>query len=328
MIKKLTSLLKLPDLLFARFYLRFFHEKNSLIIFNFHILFHDEEEINLNLVDPQLGMTIENFRQCVEYYVDHDYSFISPNDILNGLDTTQNYIMITFDDGYYNNTHALPVLRKYKIPAVFFISTSNIQDNKCFWWDVLYREHMKSSGSIRKIKQDGARLKDKTTEEIEMYLKARFGENVFRPVGDVDRPFTPGELKDVSEEKNVFIGNHTNNHAILPNYPLEAIRSQILSAQDYIYGSTKTSPIIISYPGGYYSTDVIYVSKDMGFRLGVTTVFKKNYLPIDSRGNGFMHLARFDFGGESEPLKLCEIFRSDFIVYTSIWNFLNKRYLK
>ena len=322
----LLSLIKLPDLLLARMYLRFFHEKNSLIIFNFHILYQDLEEINLNLVDPQLGITVDHFRQFVEYYQNHGYSFISPNDILNGLNRNQKYVMITFDDGYFNNTYALPILQKYNIPAVFFITTSNVRDNKCFWWDVLYREEIGLNGSIGKIKHKGDQLKEKTTEEIEKILKARFGEEAFHPVGDIDRPFTQAELKDISKKRNVFIGNHTNNHAILTNYSLDEMKSQIRSAQEYIYNWTDTSPNIISYPGGYYSDEVIKVSKEMGFQIGVSAEFKKNFLPINPRNNSYMYLARFDLGGESEPLKLCEIYRSDIIFYKWISNYLNKRY--
>ena len=328
MEKSLSSLVKLPDLLFARFYLRFFHEKNALVIFTFHLLFKNEEESTLNLVDPQLGITTDHFRQFVEYYLNHGYSFISPNDILDGLDHHQNYIMITFDDGYFNNTYALPILKKYKIPVTFFISTNNIIDNKCFWWDVLYRERIRLGVSTRKIKREGDQLKAKTTEEIENYLMSKFGEKAFHPISDIDRPFTIAELKHLSNEKYVSIGNHTSDHAILTNYNSDGIKSQILRAQDFIYDGIRASPIIISYPDGFYSDEVIKVAKKAGFRIGVTTDFKKNYLPIDSQTDGYMRLGRFDLGGSTEPLQLCEMFRSDIIFYKRIWNFLNKRYLK
>jgi len=324
----LSSIVKLPDLLFARFYLRFFREKNALVIFTFHLLFRNEEESTLNHVNPQLGITTDHFCQFVEYYLSHGYSFISPNDILNGLDHHQSYIMITFDDGYFNNIHALPFLKKYKIPAVFFISTNNIIDNKCFWWDVLYRERMRLGASAREIKREEDRLKTRTNEEIESYLVGKFGEKAFRPISDIDRPFTTAELKNLSNEKYVSIGNHTSDHAILTNYDLTGIRSQILCAQDFIYNNTKTSPIIISYPDGFYSDEVIKVAKETGFGMGVTTDFKKNYLPINNLADDCMRLGRFDLGGSEEPLQLCELFRSDKIFYKWIWNFLNKRYFK
>ena len=55
------------------------------------------------------------------------------------------FIHVTFDDGYYNNTKILPLLEEYQIPAHIFVTTKNVLLNQRFWWDVLY-EHMVLSG--------------------------------------------------------------------------------------------------------------------------------------------------------------------------------------
>jgi len=221
--KEIISLAKLPDLIISEIYLRFFQEKNSLIIFNFHGLFFSKKEINQNLVNPQTWITKDQFQQFVDYYLKYNYTFVSPNDILHGLDNKK-YIMITFDDGYYNNIYALPILKKYQIPALFFISTNHVKQSKCFWWDILYRERIKNGMSKKEIVYEGNFLKSKTSEEIEKYLIEKFGENTLKPKSDIDRPFTTSELKEFSKEKNVFLGNHTSNHAILTNYSTNEIK--------------------------------------------------------------------------------------------------------
>jgi peptidoglycan/xylan/chitin deacetylase (PgdA/CDA1 family) len=322
MKRNLLSLVKIPDLILARIYLKLFHEKKSLLIFTFHILFKNEDEIKLNHVDPQNGITIDCFRQFIDYYLNHDYSFISPNDLIKGLNVNKNHIMITFDDGYFNNSYALPILQRYKIPAVFFISTNHVAQNKCFWWDVLYRHRIKSGESVRNIRQEDNILKAKTNEEIEQFLIEKFGENALYPMSEIDRPFTPLELKKISKEKYVFIGNHTSDHAILTNYNKDGIEHQIKYAQDYIYNITGISPFIISYPNGGYSAEIINISKEIGFKLGVTVDFKKNYLPINLIKDEQMRLGRFILGDGTELYQHCEIFRSDIILYTRIENFL------
>jgi peptidoglycan/xylan/chitin deacetylase (PgdA/CDA1 family) len=326
MEKNLINLLKLPDLAFSRLYLKFFHEKNSLIIVGFHNLFRNNKEITLNHVDPQQRMTTDKFRQIVEYWLNHDYTSISPNDILNGLNTDKKYIMITFDDGYYNNQHALPTLKKYQIPATFFISTNHVKYNKCFWWDVLYREQIKLGVSVKDISQEQKKLKSKTNEEIEKYLKDIFGEESFNPISDIDRPFTPSELKDFSKEELVFLGNHTSDHAILTNYSSNEIKSQILSSQNTIKDITGTTPITIAYPDGSYSNEIIRISKEIGCKLGITVDYKKNYLPIDYRGDDCMRLGRFLLEGSDKVIKQCELLRSDIVVSRRISNFLRRRY--
>lgn len=47
-------------------------------------------------------------------------------------------VVLTFDDGYENHyTAAKPVLEKWKLPAVFYISTGTIESQKGFWWDFM-----------------------------------------------------------------------------------------------------------------------------------------------------------------------------------------------
>jgi len=320
--QKIISLAKLPDIILSKIYLRLLQEKNSLITFVFHGLFRSEKEITLNFVDPQTWITIEHFHQFVEYYLDHGYIFVSPDDILQGLSNDKKYIMITFDDGYFNNKYALPILKKYQIPAVFFLSVNHIKNNKSFWWDVLYRERIKSGTSVRDRLSERKQLKSKTSDEIEQYLIDKFGKKAFKPISDTDRPFTPSELKDFSKEKYVFLGNHTNNHAILTNYSSNGIKSQIIDAQNAIHDITGITPTIISYPNGNYSDEIIKISREIGIKLGLTGVYRKNYLPIDYKVTNCMCLGRFDLSGSNDILKDCELFRSDILLCAHIWNLL------
>jgi len=326
--KNIISLVKLPDLIISEFYLRLFQEKNSLLIFNFHGLFYNKKEINQNLVDPQTWITIKQFHQFVEYFLKHKYSFISPNDILDGLGNDNKYVMITFDDGYYNNNYAIPILNKYKIPALFFISTNHIKQSKCFWWDIIYRERIKSEISKKEILNEQNQLKSKTTKEIEQYIIEKFGEKALKPKGDIDRPFTASELKDFSKEKYVFLGNHTCNHAILTNYSSNEIKMQIRDAQKFIYEITGIIPTAISYPNGNYSDEIIKISKEIGLKIGITTEYRKNKLPINYQINNFLNLGRFDLSGNNNIINQCKLYRSDISLYIYFQNFLSKRQTK
>lgn len=325
MKKNIIYIAKLPDLIISQFYLKFFKEKNSLLIFNLHGLFKNKEEIKQNLVDPQTWITTDQFTQFIEYYLKHNYTFVAPDDILQGLGDDKKYAMITFDDGYYNNKYALSILKKYQIPALFFISTNHIKQNKCFWWDVLYRERIKSCTSKKDILNEQNFLKSKTSDEIEQYLIEKFGEKSFEPKSDIDRPFTTSELKDFSKEKYVFLGNHTSNHAILTNYSSNEIKSQIIDAQKFINEITGIAPTAISYPNGNYSDEIIKISKETGIKLGITVEYKKNKLPIDNQSNNCMNLGRFDLSGSNNIINQCKLFRSDILLYTSLRNFLSKR---
>ncbi len=324
--KNIISLIKLPDQIISELYLKFFKEKNSLLIFNFHGLFNNKKEINQNIVDPQTWITIDQFHQFVEYFLKNNYSFISPNDILDGLNKNNKYILITFDDGYYNNIYVLPILKKYQIPALFFISTNNVKQSKCFWWDIIYREKIKSGAAKKEILYEQNQLKSKKSEEIEQYIIEKYGEIAFKPKSDIDRPFTPHELKNFSKEKYVYLGNHTNNHAILTNYSSNEIKTQITEAQNFIKEITEITPTAISYPNGNYSDEIIKISKDTGMLLGITMEYRKNKLPIDYQNNNYMKLGRFDLSGNNNIINQSKMFRSDILLYTKVLSLLNKKY--
>src|SRR5205823_12351559 len=102
MISTLQNFVRLTDSMVASAYLSLFGERNSLLCFMFHSLFRDEREIAKKVVDPLQRTTIAQFEQFIEYYLEHDYQFIRPRDLLNGIDVNGKYAIITFDDGYYS----------------------------------------------------------------------------------------------------------------------------------------------------------------------------------------------------------------------------------
>jgi peptidoglycan/xylan/chitin deacetylase (PgdA/CDA1 family) len=47
-------------------------------------------------------------------------------------------VCVTFDDGYSDNLlNAKPILEECSVPATFFLTSSNLQGNRNFWWDAL-----------------------------------------------------------------------------------------------------------------------------------------------------------------------------------------------
>jgi peptidoglycan/xylan/chitin deacetylase (PgdA/CDA1 family) len=281
----------------------------------FHGLFEDSRQITSNHVDPQQRIVVAHFRIFVEYFLNNDYIFISSKDILEGLDENKKYVVVTFDDGYYNNYVSLPVLAEYKIPAIYFISTNHILQGKCFWWDVIYRERVRRGCSLRDISKENSSLKRFKNNEIEKYIETTFGENALRPIGDIDRPFTPDELHHFSMSPYVEIGNHTRNHAILTNYSGEEIRGEILGAQDDIDKISGIRPIVISYPNGNYSDEVIEISKELGLNLGIIVNGQKNYHPITGTDDLRFKLNRYILWGTKDIVRQCESFRSDVHVF-------------
>jgi peptidoglycan/xylan/chitin deacetylase (PgdA/CDA1 family) len=325
MKRNIVSTIKTVDQKLSLLSLKMLQEKNSLIILLFHGLFLDETEITSNVVAPQQRVTTQHFRQILDHFLRHDYTFVAPCDIVSGLNRQKRYVLITFDDGYFNNIRALPILKEFQAPAVFFISINHVTENKSFWWDVLYRERMKQGKPVTDILIECEQLKSKTSKEIENYLLRWFGDKALQPLTDFDRPFRAAELKEFATDKLVFLGNHTSDHAILTNYRDDDIKTEISSAQNAIQTLTGQLPIIIAYPDGRYSDQIIRISEREGLLLGVTGEPRKNYLPLDSTRGQSMRLGRFTLVGSDAITTQCELIRSDVRLYRVLRNCVKGR---
>ncbi len=315
MIPVIQKFVRAADAAVARAYLALRREQNALMPFLFHSLFRNEREMALNVVEPLERTTVSQFRQFVEYYLEHGYRFVSPADLLAGLASDGKYALITFDDGYFNNTLARPVLEEFKVPALFFISTNHVLENKCFWWDVLYRERTAQGASRRQIYRETVALKSLRTDQIEAELTARFGPAALAPRGDVDRPFSPTELRAFADCPYVHFGNHTANHAILTNYPPEQVREQVQSAQTHLQAMTGQLPTAIAYPNGAHNQQVVQICREVGLKIGVTVRPHKTALPLDGRSSGLLRIGRFCPNGDAPIVTQCRTYRSDLQLY-------------
>lgn len=315
MLGHLQTIIRTTDAAVAGAYLSVFRERDALLPFLFHSLFADEEQMRLDLIDPLDRTTVARFREFVAYYARNGYRFVGPEDVLKGLPHRGKFALITFDDGYFNNTLALPVLEEFNAPALFFISTEHVRLGKCFWWDVLHRERIARGATPAALEAERRILKRLTTEEIEAKLVAEFGADALKPRGDIDRPFTAGELREFARHPCVRLGNHTANHAILTNYPDEQVRDQVRGAQEWLGDEVGVTPTAIAYPNGGSNDAVVRACREVGLKLGFTVRPRKSPLPLDGRADGLLRLGRFTPHAESGMDAQCRTYRSDLQLY-------------
>ena len=259
----------------------------------------------MGLVDPQQGVTTQQFRLFVEYYLKKRYVFSTPGRLL--AREIGKLVWLTFDDGYYTNHRVLPLLKEYKIPATFYISSNNIRDGKAFWWDVIYRKRRRVDNELLDS------LKKLKAEQIEAKLLRLYGSKSLRPVSDLDRQFRPSELKLLAREKFVELGNHTADHAILTNYSVSEMASQIKACQDYLVLLTGRLPVSISYPNGNYNQQVISTTKACGLEVGITVDEGKNLTGMDK-----FRIKRFILWGKRDLLTQFRFFEND--AYRFLYN--------
>lgn len=258
-------------------------DRPTLLSFLFHaVLPEDTTASSEAVVDPAQTLSADSLNSFIRYFLRHGYTFVSPDMILGELPANGRYVFMTFDDGYYNNIHALPVLRRNNVPATFFISTNHVLRGRSFWWDIVYRERLRRGAALDAIAHERDLLKRLTHDAIDSYLAEQFGAAALDPVGDEDRPLTPAELRGFAADPLVHLGNHTMDHAILTNYSPRQIEAQIGGAQDALMSMTGQRPNAIAYPNGSYSAAVLRIANQCGLDLGITLDPRRNAIrPTD-----------------------------------------------
>lgn len=285
-------------------------ERGTVLCFLIHSLFASREEAQGGLLDPQQSFTVAMLREFLAYFAREGYRFLSPPDLSENLPQNAKYILLTFDDGYFNNTRALPLLEEFNAPAVFFISSGHVKQGKAFWWDALYRESRKRGGFAGEVRSRAAVYKQMAPPQIEADLCSRFGRMALLPVSDLDRPLTPSELAKFARHPLVFLGNHTRDHAILTNCFSEEIRSQIRDCQENLREMTGKAPEIIAYPNGNCSREIAEVARDAGLLFGLLARPGRNRLPLRAGMSRAMTLKRFTLWGDRTVEAQCRASRS------------------
>lgn len=288
------------------------HEQGgALVTVLFHSICRDAGGRADPALAPNQNATVEDFRSFVGGMLDSGYTAVSPAEVDAGLAGGRNYLMITFDDGYFNNTLALGVLERFQAPATFFISSNHVLRNKAFWWDAYSRELAKTGASQRARQAQIRKLKTWTHDKIEDHLALRFGDSALRPRSDLDRPFTPRELQDFARSRWVHLGNHTCDHAILTNYPAGEAQRQVQGCQQALQQLVGYAPVAIAYPNGNCSQAVIDASVAAGLRVGLTVLPHRNRMPLSGRSR--MALGRFIFQGGEDARAQCRKFTAGFV---------------
>lgn len=192
--------------------------------------------------------------------------FLSLRAWLNGeLDEERLNILLTFDDGYWNNkTHLLPLLEELEVPATLFVTA----ETAILWpdlFDVLvaendipeelltYRSHWRRS-NLQSVKREIAGFGAEEIRSLTKLLRVHFEqkERVTSPV--LYKLLSDEDLHELHEHPLVSLANHSGNHYNLTNLTAETIREELQLVQQRlgrvgvpaIYGN------VFAYPFGAY----------------------------------------------------------------------------
>jgi peptidoglycan/xylan/chitin deacetylase (PgdA/CDA1 family) len=198
-------------------------------------------------------------------------------------------LAITFDDGYLNNVqHAIPVLKRLKVPATFFVSTACLSDNN-YIHPSDYIDLINSSDRSDTININGKPFKRKGKQLFHSGVNAYTFINTLKffeckktfeflkkeyPAREITASVNP-EIYRVVSADNISqlsapmcsVGSHSHDHVNLTQLSSEELKTQISLSKDTLQRFTGMKIDAIAFPYGYFNQGIIDVSLQAGFHL-------------------------------------------------------------
>lgn len=210
--------------------------------------------------------------------------------------------LVTFDDGWYDNFEfALPILRRYRVPAALFIATNYVDSEDCFWQErlsrLLFRVWQQRGISSSFIDDLGLASLNVPQERnavtaiakvIHSLKKARSPHGIARFTARVaaalaaagiplrsdvheDRFLGWSQLSAMRDSGIVTIGSHAMSHTPLDQLDATELARELLASRRTIRERLGCDAATFAYPNGDFDEATVEAVRAAAYELAFTT---------------------------------------------------------
>jgi len=207
---------------------------------------------------------------------------------------------VTFDDGFMNNyTVALPILKKYRVPATLFVAAGYVGGDDLIWSDRLAAIIATKSGATaltfgdesysvrtsddcaKSFRSIAAALKKLHPNEIEVGI-IRFASSNNIDISMLNNAswFDEFRIADWQQLREMVcseifeVGSHTINHTIVSRLSREEAKQEIVGSLEILKANIDAVPYF-AYPNGGssdFSSEHRDIAKDANYRAVTTAI--------------------------------------------------------
>jgi peptidoglycan/xylan/chitin deacetylase (PgdA/CDA1 family) len=208
-----------------------------------------------------------------------------------GLSPVQ--VLLTFDDGFRNNAEVVaPILRRHRIPAVFFVCSRHAEPHKYLWFSYLraleqwypgnalsFRGQLFDMSPSRRA-SSAAQLRSALLnlrphpgamyKAIEMECPRLEDFAPASGLADRSAGMTDQQVKELSSDPLFTIGIHTVDHPYLTKCEPAEMTRQIEDNKRWVQQLTSRNCDLIAYPLGDHCGQVLKICQRLHLRYGFT----------------------------------------------------------
>lgn len=248
-------------------------------------------------VNPNLSITPEHFERQIAFVADH-FRIVTLDQLMEHAENpsaSETLFAVTFDDGYRDNfAHALPILRRHNVPALFYLTTACINSTGCLWTSEirhLVLESPKPCISLSTLADayalDTAENRMKALELIKHRMVAgtrREREEILRELRSKtgvangsapERIMLSWDEVRAMRRNGMMFGSHTLSHPSLTYLPSEEAKREIAESRNELSSQLDEEIAHFSYPNpaGHlnYNTELKRIVENAGYRSAATS---------------------------------------------------------
>jgi peptidoglycan/xylan/chitin deacetylase (PgdA/CDA1 family) len=233
-------------------------------------------------------LKLKTFEKHLQFYKKY-FNVISLDDFYQERFSKDKYnICITFDDGFANNhKYVLSLLRKYQLPATFFVTAIRAAGYDILWNDFLgivskygprkityngeifykgpfdkYISEQSGQSIVEMLRSGGFDIKEEIMKQL--YPLVPYMENNHIDV-DYWLQMTTKQIRELSDSPFAGIGSHGYYHNDLARIGIADAADEMLRSKQYLENLTDKPVNSLAFPYGTYTPDVVDAAKNAGY---------------------------------------------------------------
>ena len=293
---------------------------SRLLGVNYHRIHPDGERKAYPFDEGVFGPTASGFEEHIRWLA-RNFRILSERDLIERFATGQwpeeRSAIITFDDGYRDQyTLAYPILRRLRVPAIFFIPTEIITSRRLGWWDVIAylikgsrRDLVTLDGRSFRLPAERKRAIRYFHGRMKLVPQARTADLIERLSVACDTPPPDAKTQDAElmtwaqvrecAESGMAIGSHGETHAVLATLDPLAQEAELRQSRAEIERHTGQPVYSLSYPVGnnaHFTRETQRIAE----RCGYLQAFSFGVGLNSQRGVDRFDIRRISGGGSNE----------------------------